>query len=273
MPRMILALHREKARLGEDGAAILGAHLLEGRSGRGELVLDPEPQPSRWRPIIAIEWMLRRLDGQPGTMRAFQAKPVGIENSSSQFFVSPWRLPSIAPEGWEVDPDATPKVVIFAKDYGHSDELAWKEAGAKIRLTKLPPRREAVVDEVRALRAQVEKALGASPGEAAYPAIQPLLSLLKDECDALTPDLRMAECWESRNPAYAWLERNRANLSYATEFEAGVRTPRVASTGRPAIATGSASPIAAVQARPSGPALMAPGQRVPVGGFTIEPAR
>ena len=265
IPRMVLALHREKARLGPEGVAVLGAHLLNGRAGHGELVIEERARAGPQLPVILIQWRLRRVDGAPGTITAWQAKRGGTDRSSRGFYVSPWRLPSVAPAGWEIDPDVAPIVRGYAIDHRHGAPMSWPETGATLRLEKLPEERAAVVAEVKALRHDIDGALGTAPDEARFAALKPILELLELQCRELTADLRKGACFDPSSAVAAYLERARREPSMATETEEDVRTMRVVGIN---LEAGRGQAIG-IQVPPSGNPLL----RVPVSGFSIEPVR
>ena len=262
MPRMILALHREKARLGEDGAAIRGANLLHGRAGKGGLV-DAESKQPVSPAVVRIAWTMRRSDGTPGTRRMVQAKRAGIEGSGSSFFVSPWRLPGPELPGWEIDPDAVPLVRVYAPGYRRSAEVRWEEKGAIVSVQKLPASRDAVLAELRAWRGDLDAELARNQSEADLAAQRPLLAQLAEECKGITPDLRVGICFPADSPVARYLDKTRGLASFPMETEEGVRTIRVV-----AVDGGSRLQAQSV-AMPAGPA----GQPARVGGFTIEPVR
>lgn len=261
MPRMILSLHREKVRLGEDGAAIRGANLLHGRAGEGELVDAATKQPVT-PALVWIAWTMRRIDGSPGTRRLVQAKRSGIEGMANHFYVSPWRLPAPELPGWEIDPDATPRVRIYASGYRRSAEMPWDLKGAVIPLQKLPAGRDAVLGEMRALRADLDAELAKNSSDADLAAQRLLLEQLAYECRGITPDLRAGICYPPDSPVARYLDRTRGNPSFMMETAEGGRTIRVVAVGGTHLQAQSA-------AMPAGP----PGPRGRVGGFTIEPAR
>ena len=269
MPRMVRALHREKIRLGADGTPVLGANVLFGRSGEGEVVAERPPQGA-WMAVVLVKWKLRRLDGAPGTQVAWQAKRTGTDRNANGFFVSPWRLPSVAPPGWEIDVDATPVVRAYAPGYRHSADRDWPEDGGTLRLEKLPDERDAVVAEAREWRRDVDAALGARPDEARLQALLPMLQLLDLQCRALAPDLRHGACFEPSSDVAAFVERARRNPVMVTETLEGENVMRTVAV-RP-----GTSAVQAAAARPAagGAAMPAPaGPRAPVSGFSIEPAR
>src|SRR4051812_13647782 len=111
MPRMIDALHREKLRLGEDGAKILGGNVLHGRLGEGTVLDAATRQPVQFA-IVSITWTMRRGDRSPGEMRVVQTKS-GLA-SGARFWVSPWRVPGPQVEGWQIATDAIPVVRVYA---------------------------------------------------------------------------------------------------------------------------------------------------------------
>ena len=269
MPRMVLAMHHEKIRLGADGAPVLGANVLSGRSGAGEIVAERPPQGA-WMAAVLVKWKLRRLDGAPGTQVAWQAKRTGTDRTPNGFFVSPWRLPSVAPAGWEIDVDAPPVVRGYALGFRHSADRDWPEEGGTLRLEKLPDARDAVLAEAREWRRDVDAALGPRPDEAKLAALLPLLQLLELQCRDLAPDLRRGICFDDASDVAAFVERARRNPVMVTETEEGERTMRTVAVNAPA------SAVQAVAARPAAGGTPVPGPlgpRAPVTGFSIEPVR
>ena len=263
MPRMIAALHREKSRLGEDGAAILGAHLLSGRSGKGAL-LDARTREGIRGGVIAVTWTLRRSDGTPGTLRAVQSKRASSAGSDSQFYVSPWRLPGPGLPGWEIATDAAPTLQAYAPGYRRSAPMPWGENGATVALEKLPPQREPLLAELRAWKGDVDAAFAGADRETALALQWPLLYLLQEECRALTPDLRAGVCFGEDSDVARYVQKSIAQ-GYAIDDEEGARVMRVVSVN-------SGSARSAVQAAaPAAPAM--PGGKPRVGGFTIESVR
>ena len=266
MPRMVRALHEEKVRLGADGAPVLGANLLYGRSGEGEVVAERPPQGA-WMAVVLVRWKLRRIDGAPGTQVAWQAKRTGTDRKPNGFFVSPWRLPSVAPPGWEIDVDAPPVVRAYAPGYRRSAEREWPEEGGTLRLEKLPEERDAVLAEAREWRRDVDAALGAGRGEAQLAAMLPMLQLLELQCRAFTPDLRGGTCFDPASDVAAFVERARRDPVMVTETAEGENVMRtVAVRG----ATSAASAVAARPAQGAAPVGFPSGPRAPVTGFSIE---
>lgn len=262
MPRMIDALHREKLRLGEDGAAILGAQRLAGRSGAGAVVDAQTKQPIRGA-TVSIAWTLRRGDAKPGTMRVTQSKRASSAGSDSQFYVSPWRLPGPEVPGWEIATDTAPLIRVYAPGYRRSPEIAWDEKGGLVALEKLPPERDAFLAEMRAAKRDADASLALADRATALKLQRALLAMLADQCRALTPDLRQGVCYEESSDVAAFL-RTAAPPGQFIEDEDGTRFMRVVAVG------GGASAIQAQSVR----AGAAPAYRKPsVSGFSIEPAR
>ncbi len=261
MPRMVLALHREKVRLGEDGAAIRGANQIPGRAGEGELV-DAATKERVTPALVWIAWTMRRTDGAAGTRRLVQAKRSGVEGAANHFYVSPWRLPAPELPGWEIDADATPRVRIYARGYRRSAEMPWDGKGAVVALQKLPAGRDAALAEMRAMRADLDAELARNSSDADLAAQRPLLEQLAYECREITPDLRAGICYPADSPVARYLDRTRGNPSLVMETAEGGRTIRV-------VAAGGSQIQAQSVAVPAGP----PAPRARVGGFTIEPVR
>jgi hypothetical protein len=261
MPRMVAALHREKVRLGEDGAAIRGANLISGRSGEGELV-DSATKQAVTPALVWIAWTMRRVDGSPGARRLVQVKRSGAEHGSNHFYVSPWRLPAPELPGWEIDPDATPRVRIYARGFRRSAEMPWDGKGAVVALQKLPAGRDAALAEMRAMRADIDTELARNSSDADLAAQRLLLEQLVFDCREITPDLRAGICYPSDSPVALYLDRTRGHPTFMRETAEGGETIRV-------VAAGGSQLQAQSVAVPAGP----PAQRARVGGFTIEPAR
>ena len=271
MPLMVRALHREKIRLGNDGTAILGANVLKGRAGEGEIAAERAPQ-GPWMAVVLVKWKLRRLDGAPGTQVAWQAKAAGTDRKPTGFFVSPWRLPSVAPAGWEIDVDARPVVRGYALGYRRSAEREWPEdGGGALRLEKLPDDRDAVLAEAREWRRDIEAALGARPDEDHLRAMLPLLSLLDLQCRGFTPNLRRGACFDEGSEVAAFVERSRRNPVMVTETAEGENVMRTVAVKAPGSALQAVAPARAVG--PVAPSPYGAGPRAPVTGFSIEPVK
>jgi hypothetical protein len=110
---------------------------------------------------VSIAWTMRRVDGAPGTKRLVYARSLAIDDSPSKFTVSPWSVPGPdSTPGWEAVKDAPPVVRVYAPGYRPSAAVRWTESGATVRLDKLPAARDAVVDNARALRRDIDAELG-----------------------------------------------------------------------------------------------------------------
>jgi hypothetical protein len=265
MPRMILALHREKARLGPDGAAIRGGNLLFGRAGRGELV-DAQSGREVYPAVISITWTLRREDGAPGTRRLVEQKRSGVEGSNAGFYVSPWRLPQPKVPGWEIATDLAPLVRAYAPGYRKHPDVAWEERGGTLRLQKLPETRDAVLEELRTWRRDIDAELASgAPREEALAGQRRLILSLEYECGKLTADVRAGLCFEPASDVGRFIADARIVRTDTMETAEGPREIRI-------VAAGSA-PQAQAVAAPPGTRATGPGERVPVSGFSIEPAR
>ena len=262
MPRMIEALHREKVRLGADGAKVLGANLLQGRSGEG-VVQDAESKQPVQFAVVSIAWSLRRSDGSPGEKRIVQTK--WISSSGSRFWVSPWRTASLGVPGWEIDTKAVPVVRAYAPGYRRSTDVRWPESGAIIAMQKLPEGRDAVVTELGTWKRDVDAALAMDERPVVLPLQRALLSSLAHQCNQLTADLRAGICFSPGSEIARWVEDNRnSNIGQDMETEEGSMITRVVAN--------SAGPSAIQAQRVS----VAPSQRIDrpsIGGFRIEPAR
>jgi hypothetical protein len=262
MPRMILALHREKRRLGEDGRAVLGANALYGRSGRGEL-RDAQTNEVVQRAVIQVTWMLRR-EGGTATRRFVEQRRSGVEGDSAQFYLSPWRLPGPRAPGWEVAYDTPPLVRIYAQGYGKSPDRRWDGNGGTIRLQKLADTKEALLAELRAWRRDAEAELAGSADRAeALAGQQHLLWRLSDQCRTLTADVRAGICLAADSEVERYVEQVRRSGSFTMEMPDESRQVRiVAAPG----GVQAAAPARAV----GGPVS---GRIEPVSGFSIEPAK
>jgi hypothetical protein len=265
MPRMVLAIHREKVRLGEHGAAILGAQRLAGRAGQGEVVDAQTNEPVRGG-VVSMAWTMRRVGGGKETMRLVQTKRAGTIDSDSRFYVSPWRIPGPdTTPGWEADKDAPATVRIYVPGYRRA-EVKWDGAGGRVRVQKLPATREAVLAELRAMRADIDAEAAATDRAAWLDNERALLALLADQCRGLTPDARAGICYPPDSDVVAHVQKPRP-VVLDREDQDGARAIRVEvarsaersqiSAAQPAVASGG----------------YFPGQRKPVGGFTIEPGK
>jgi hypothetical protein len=270
MPRMLLAIHREKVRLGDDGAAILGADALAGRSGKGTAVdaitgqgLRVEKLPGEPYPAGAVwtAWTMRRVDGGPGAKRLIYARTLMLGDSPSTFTVSPWRVPGPdSTPGWEAVKDAPPLVRVYAPGYRPSAPIRWNESGTAVRLDKLPPNRDAVVENTRALRRDIDAERDSYRDEWVED-MRPVLALLAFECRALTPDLRAGICFAEDSEVAAQLRRR----ATATVYDRDPAPPPQVQ----AISVGAGR--STIQAQSVAMPASQPGQRRSVGGFTIEP--
>lgn len=263
MPRMILALHREKLLLGEDGAKILGAHMLYGRAGKG-VVVDAQTQQTIRGGIVSIAWAMRRGDGSAGTLRVVQTKRAASAGSDSQFYVSPWRLPGPDVPGWEIATDAAPLVRLYAPGYRHSAEVRWEEKGGIVSLEKLPQDRNSLLAELREWRRDADRALASGDREAALALQWPLLGLLIDQCRGITPDLREGLCYPEGSEVARYVQKT-MSAGYMIDHEDGARMMRIvvvgAGTAHVATQAAGASPRGAADQKPN------------VRGFSIEPVQ
>ncbi len=269
MPRMILALHREKGRLAEDGARILGAHRLQGRSGKGELNLPgfesrivrrvAGSPPSL--PVVAITWRLRSDDGRPGR-RFVQQGRVGLSESMTRFYISPWRYPQPGGPGWSAALDEPPLVRVYAPGYRALPDRAWTEAGASLAMQPLAETKEAALGELRGWRSDIEAELAKGDPSEALAAQQPLIRLLVQECARLTLDARAGICFDPASTIALSARAPGAGEGLLAQSEYGIDElePYPASK-----ATSSIQGISAVPAKESGP-------KKRVDGFVIAPA-
>ncbi|MGZ5650057.1 MAG: hypothetical protein ACXWG8_06970 [Usitatibacter sp.] len=260
-PRMVLALHREKARLGEDGRKIPGANSMQGRSGAGQLVDAADGKPLPVNGALKITWTLRRSDGTAGSRTLVQTKNTGSLQRAAEFFVSPWRLPSPAPAGWEIDPAVRPVVRAYVAGYAGSDEVKWTEAGGTLALRRRPEGRDAYVAAIREIRSEVDAALARGDREEVMKQYRFLLYQQRYLCDAITPDLRQGACYEESSDVYRYVADARRVEKYAPED--GEITVRVIESGSQAKAATAAAPGAPEAVRQPPPAKN-------VGGFSIE---
>ena len=281
MPRMVEALHREKVRLGDEGVQIRSAHRLTGLSGAGEIVhgrtsggiqaedkLPGEPYP---RGAIWTAWTMRRVDGSPGTMRLTYSRTLEPSQQPSAVTISPWTVPGpdSAVPGWEAVKDAPPSVRVHAWGYRPAIERAW--TGGIVALDRVTPARDAIVQNVRELRRDIDAELVGNRAQA-IENHRPLLALLAAECRALTPDLRAGICFpDDSDVGVALKQRNVVG-----------RFDRIPEDGPPYRLAGVPAP-SRIQAQtvqaPGGSAVgiaAAPQSNAPRkrgGGFSIEPVK
>lgn len=260
-PRMVMALHREKARLGEDGRAIPGANLMADRSGVGQLVDASDGRPLASGGVLKITWTMRRADAAAGRRTLVQTKNTGSLQRSGEFFVSPWRLPAPSLEGWEIDPNVPPLVRASVMGYARSDEVKWSEKGGSIAMRKRPEGRDSYVAAIREIRMEVDAALAAGDREQAMKQYRFLLYQQRSLCDAITPDLRQGACYEESSDVYRYVADARRVEKYGPEDNE--ITVRVVESGNQAQAATAAAPGAPAGVRQPPPAKN-------VGGFSIE---
>ncbi|MEP7067623.1 MAG: hypothetical protein ABI789_00220 [Usitatibacter sp.] len=266
MPRMILALNREKRRLGEAGYAVLGAHLLNGRSGKGDLSLpgyDERMNNSKGIPptpaIAAITWQIRRDDGS-AVRRVVEQKRVG-SSSYVGFWISPWRHPQPAPPGWSIDVDAVPLVRFYAAGYRGQPDMPWTEAGGTVALAPVPATHEGWLGELRRWLRDLDEALARGDRTQAIEEQRPLIWVLAEECKRLTLDARKGICFDPTSDIGRLGGIPEAMQWYVAENEFG------RGDGRKPSHTAPASHIQGISARRA----PNPGDPKPVGGFTIGP--
>jgi hypothetical protein len=258
MPRMIEALHAEKIRLGEDGAGVLGVNQLYGRSGQGVL-RDAQSGKPVWPAVVNITWTLRRVDGA-GTRRFVQQKRSGVEGGTATFYVSSWRLPAPQLPGWEVMHDRLPQVRIYAPGYRRLPDMQWEERGTALRMQKLPDTRDALLDELRAWRREIDAELAAGADrEEALAGQRELLGQLSEQCGKLTADLHQGICFAPDSEVARYLDRVRQTPSITVETAEGTRVIKVV----PVTSGGQQARGVAMPAISSGT----------VGGFSIEPGK
>jgi hypothetical protein len=256
-PRMITALHREKARLGEDGQRIPGANSMEGRSGTGRLIDAPDGKPLEINGALKITWTLRRSDGAAGSRTLVQTKNTGSMQRAAEFFVSPWRLPSPAPAGWDIDPTVRPLVRAYVPGYDSSNEVKWAEAGATLALRKRPDGRDAYIAAIREIRSEVDAALAKGDRDEMMKQYRFLLYQQRTLCDAITPDLRQGACYDESSDVHRYVANAWRTEKYAPETSEG--TVRV-------VESENRSPTSSVVGFPAGQ----PPPAKSVGGFSIE---
>ena len=279
MPNMVMALHREKARLGDDGYPVLGVHLLHGRSGKGELRWPKlqerainsggfPPTPA----TLSIAWTLRRDDG--GATKRFVQQRRLPQSDVAQFWISPWRFPQPGPPGWSPVPDAKPMVRVYAGGYRALPDVAWGEEGASLTMEALPETRETLLAELRRWRRDIDAEANDAQGLASQFL---LLRSLNAECNRLTLDARKGICFEPGSEAARLAERSEDSTWTVTETEMGDEAQRRRNAPQPRMG----SPIVADVANTRTPSVAitgvsagAPGRsdpRKPVGGFVIKP--
>lgn len=264
MPRMVMALYREKQRLGEAGRSVIGIPALHGRSGRGELHLPGAEAISESRMgglptpiVVAIVWQVRREDGTE-LRRFVQQVGLPLHSSSTSFQATPWRMPSIAPRGWRIDTDAKPIVRIYAPAYRTHPDTVWEEVGGSITMQPLAPGREALLAELRRWRRDIDDELARTDTLDGLEGQRLLAYALARECDRLTADVRVGICLDPASPLAA-AARERPRDPPASTDAGRTRFDRE-------LKTGSGSPIGMTQRSPA-----PPGPRKPVDGFRIVP--
>ena len=287
MPRMVEALHREKLRLGEDGVGIRSAHRLAGLSGAGKVVdartlggiraedkLPGEPYPPG---AILVAWTMRRVDGSPGTMRLAYSRALPVSESATEVNISPWTVPGpdIAVPGWEAVKDAAPAVRFYGWGYRRSADQHWNAAGGHtVKLERVPASREPLLDNVRALRRDIDAELAGNRAEAIVNH-RPLLALLAAECRALTPDLQAGICFPPGSDVAAELRKPGLHARFdripedgPREGRFGMHAPAASQIQVERVVAAPAAGAAMAAASPAGPP-----PRKRVGGFSIEPAK
>ncbi|MBC8023042.1 MAG: carboxypeptidase regulatory-like domain-containing protein [Burkholderiales bacterium] len=261
-PRMVAALQHEKARLGADGEAIKGAYTLAGRTGAGRILDSQTGQPIQ-QAVLAIAWTLRRADGGPGSRRFVQTKRAGTDHGDISFYVSPLRLPGPSVPGWEIDPAVEPDVTIYAAGYRVNGSPRWSGAGGTIRMHRLPEGRDATLENLRAWRRDIDREIEKGERMTALDGQRALLSEFAYRCRDFTPDLQKGLCFEPQSDVGQFIERSRTITSQIVDTMEGTREIRVV-----------AMPAPTPQAARVGVAAAGyPGQRIPVSGFSIEPAK
>lgn len=263
MPRMLAAVQAEKVRLGANAKAMRGPNTIPGRSGEGQIV-DAQTKQQIRTGFIAVAWTLRRVDGAPGSRRFVHARRIGTDQPDVGFYVSPYRLPGPPlPAGWEINPDVPPDLTIYSAGYRPQRVARWSEAGAIVTIERLPQAREGTLAYLRAVRADLDRELAVADRESALDGEQVLLSDFAFECGKLVPELRKGLCYEPGSEMDRYIEASRRNPVMLVEKWDGVEEIRVVvlpSTGAQAHAAVSTQGYY-------------PPQRIPVSGFSIEPAK
>lgn len=284
MPRMVEALHREKRRLGADGAAILGVNDMPGRSGAG-LVVDAATGASLDHAVVAIAWTLRRTDGH-GTRTFVEQRSGSALNEAGRFYVSPWRVPGPKlPGGWEIATNAKPLVSVYAKGYERLAGIEWEEQGGTVRLKKLGDGADAMLAQLRLWRHDVDATLAAAADrDEGLESSRELARAIVFECRTLVPDARAGICFEPGSDVVRYVEDWQKRGIFTVETSQGPREMKIV-VASPGIQAHAAVPgmsaatatagVAAIGARASAP-LMASMPRpfpgpVSVRGFSIEP--
>ena len=248
IPKMIMALHRERIRLGTDGAAILGANKMPGRGGEGHLVDTATRISPQQVGVIWVEWTMHRTDGAAGTRRVVQTM-YSTTMGSSGFSISPWILPGPQVAGWEIDPSVMPMVRAYVAGYQRSADVRWEEKGGTLNVTKLDGSRDAALAELRAGRREIDAQLAQGDRAEALVLQEAMFRNFQWQCGTLTPDLQAGLCFDANSDiARAIYAANHRGVEERRPVQATVAMPRAAS---------------ATQARPQ--------FTKPVKGFTIEP--
>ena len=262
MPRMVLAVQAEKIRLGANGKALRGPNTLPGRSGEGHIV-DAQGKQSIKSGVLAVAWTLRRIDGAPGSRRFVHARRIGTDQPDVAFYVSPYRLPGPRlPAGWEINPDVPADLTIYSVGYRPQRVARWSETGGTVTIERLPEAREGTLAYLRAVRADLDRELAAGDRESALEGERVLLSDFAYECAKLVPELRKGLCYEPASEVDRYIEASRRNPVMLVEKWDGIEEIRVVML-----------PAAAPQAHAIAPQGYYPPQRIPVSGFSIEPAK
>ena len=266
MPRMIVALHREKGRLREAGGVIFGVEKLRGRSGEGKVLLPGRDERVRERAfspptpaIVNITWLIRSPDGR--LTRRFVQQRSGGYAASNIVTVSPWGYPQPGPPDWTADLEAKPQVRAYAAGFHASADVAWSEAGATISLPRVDETREARVAELRRWRADIERELASGDRREALAGQAQLIWLLMQECANLTLDAREGLCFDPRSEIAMAARDPFAVARAAADDEFRPHDARMAKPAPPP------SRIEAVRVKRE----TAPANK-PVEGFTIGPA-
>ncbi|MEP7244268.1 MAG: hypothetical protein ABI885_11325 [Gammaproteobacteria bacterium] len=252
-PTMVSALHRERVRLGSEGAVIRGADRMPGRSGEGKLI-DVETLKSGTGGVAWVEWTMRRVEGGADRRKVVQA--VGSRfQPNAVFYVSPWRLPGPRVRGWEIDTAVKPLVRIYPHGGERSAAVRWEEKGGAISVRRTPDTRAARVAELRKWRNDIDAELAKGDRVESMELLQPLLDSFDDQCRALTPDLHKELCFDPGSDVGRAIYASTHRTERIEEGENGLRIVTRTPAPEPTPAPAGPPPIRGVK------------------GFSIEPSK